>query len=49
MDYIKDITEIEETTKDRSSHEGYPSMSMALYNHPNFSAQREGGITMQNH
>jgi hypothetical protein len=42
MDYTKDITKIEETTKDYSRHEGYQSTSMTLHNHPNFSAQREG-------
>jgi hypothetical protein len=46
--YTKDITKIEETTKDWNMHEGCESTSITLHNYPNFIAQR-GGTAMQNH
>jgi hypothetical protein len=39
MNCIKDITETEKITKDRSRHEGCQSTSMILHYHLNFSAQ----------
>jgi hypothetical protein len=39
-DYIKDITEIENITKDYRRHEGNQSTSMILHHHPNSSTQK---------
>jgi acetyl-CoA carboxylase beta subunit len=39
VDYIKDITETENITKDWNRHEECESTSMILHYHPNLSAQ----------